>query len=52
MSGDTSIAFATLPEGWAPGDRIVIAGTGFEGHKQDNDIRGIRWQERPVLGAG
>jgi hypothetical protein len=33
MAGDRSITLTDLPEGWSVGDRIVIAGTNFEGHK-------------------
>ncbi|MEM6660597.1 MAG: G8 domain-containing protein [Pseudomonadota bacterium] len=31
MEGDTSIKFASTPEGWDVGDTIVIAGTEYEG---------------------
>ena len=42
MEGDTSVTFDGLPEGWQVGDSIVIAGTNYEGHKWDNDIRAVR----------
>jgi hypothetical protein len=42
MAGDTSVTFGVLPEGWAVGDRIVIAGTHYDGYKWDNAIRDIR----------
>ncbi|MEO1192690.1 MAG: cadherin-like domain-containing protein [Pseudomonadota bacterium] len=45
LAGDTAIMFDALPEGWAVGDQLVIAGTRFDGHKWDNDIRAVRWHE-------
>ena len=42
MAGDTTLSFAETPEGWQVGDKIVIAGTRYEGHKWDNDIRAVR----------
>ena len=43
--GDQSVTFNGLPEGWQVGDTIVIAGTRFDGHKWDNDIRDVRFHE-------
>jgi hypothetical protein len=42
MAGDRSVKFAVLPEGWAVGDTIVIAGTRYDGYKWDNAIRETR----------
>lgn len=39
LTGDTSVRFAEIPEGWEIGDQIVIAGTRFDGHKWDNTVR-------------
>lgn len=32
MAGDTSVRFDGIPEGWAVGDTIIIAGTEYEGY--------------------
>jgi hypothetical protein len=36
MAGDTSLTFDGLPEGWEVGDKIVIAGTRYEGYRNVN----------------
>lgn len=43
MQGDTSVTFATLPEGWQIGDTIVIAGTTYDGQSAgpQDEIRTI-----------
>jgi hypothetical protein len=41
MAGDTSITFDEIPAGWGVGDKIVIAGTSYEGHKWDNMVRDV-----------
>ncbi len=38
MAGDTSLTFDGIPEGWAVGDTIVVAGTRYEGYKYDSSI--------------
>jgi hypothetical protein len=45
MAGDSKLTFDEIPEGWEIGDTIVIAGTSYEGHKWDNDIRAVRHYE-------
>ncbi len=35
MAGDTSVTFAETPAGWQVGDTIVVAGTRYEGYRQD-----------------
>lgn len=40
MAGDTSITFDELPEGWEVGDKIVIAGTTYEGYQNVNGVDG------------
>jgi len=45
MAGDASITLAEVPENWRTGDMIVIAGTNYEGHIWDNDIRAVRYHE-------
>jgi hypothetical protein len=42
MAGHTSVKFAVVPEGWAVGDTIVIAGTHYDGYKWDNTLRTTR----------
>jgi len=39
VAGDTSVTFDALPEGWAVGDKIVIAGTHYDGYDWDNSVR-------------
>ncbi|MBU2994045.1 G8 domain-containing protein [Octadecabacter sp. 1_MG-2023] len=45
MAGDNTLTFDEIPEGWEIGDTIVIAGTSYEGHKWDNDIKAVRHYE-------
>ncbi|MEM6388220.1 MAG: G8 domain-containing protein [Pseudomonadota bacterium] len=45
MAGDTSLRFETLPEGWQVGDKIVIAGTRYDGEVRDDDTGEIIRQE-------
>ncbi|MEM9231924.1 MAG: G8 domain-containing protein [Pseudomonadota bacterium] len=45
MAGDTSVTFGEVPEGWQVGDKIVIAGTKYDGYKWDNAIGGKRLYE-------
>ena len=42
MAGDVSIALSEVPIGWGVGDKIVIAGTEYEGYNWDNGIRATR----------
>lgn len=35
MKGDKSLKFSHLPEGWAVGDEIIIAGTHYDSYKYD-----------------
>lgn len=45
LAGDAALTLAAAPEGWRPGDTIVIAGTNHEGYKWDNAIRAVRYHE-------
>lgn len=45
MAGDKFVSFDEVPEGWQIGDTIVVAGTSYEGHKWDNDLRTTRAYE-------
>ena len=45
MAGDTALLLSEPPDGWRPGDTIVVAGTHYEGYKWDNDIRAVRYYE-------
>ena len=39
MAGDKSIKFNGVPDGWQVGDKIVIAGTHYDGYAWDHDLR-------------
>ena len=39
MAGDRSISFDGIPEGWEVGDKIVIAGTHYEGYSTDKQTK-------------
>lgn len=39
MAGDKSITFDGIPEGWEVGDKIVIAGTHYEGYSTDKQTK-------------
>ncbi|WP_162197188.1 Ig-like domain-containing protein [Loktanella sp. S4079] len=45
MAGDTTITLAEVPTNWQVGDTIVIAGSRYDGHKWDQDIRAVRYHE-------
>ncbi|NND42606.1 MAG: hypothetical protein HKO04_11085, partial [Silicimonas sp.] len=43
LTGDTSVKFAGVPQGWEVGDTIVIAGTHYDGYSWDNSIGAVRF---------
>lgn len=43
MTGDTQIQLSQVPDHWAVGDTLVIAGTKYSGWKWDNDIHAVRY---------
>jgi len=45
MEGDTWVQFGALPEGWEVGDKIVIAGTHYDGYKWNNDVKAPTYNE-------
>jgi len=42
MAGATSVTLAEVPINWQVGDKIVVAGSHYEGHKWDQSIRDVR----------
>lgn len=36
LAGDSSLRLAYPPQGWRPGDRLVVAGTVYDGYKWNN----------------
>ena len=45
MAGDTTINLAEVPTNWQVGDTIVVAGSRYDGHKWDQEIRAVRYHE-------
>ncbi len=49
MAGDTSLTLAAVPEGWAAGDTIVIAGTQNDGWGWDGSKNAFRGDTNEVV---
>ena len=43
LAGHNQIVLDSIPENWAIGDTLVIAGTKYSGWKWDNDIQAVRY---------
>ncbi len=42
-AGDEVLHLQSAPQGWRPGDTLVLAGTRYSGWKWDNDIHEVRY---------
>ncbi len=52
LIGHTQLQFSVIPNHWAIGDRLIIAGTKYSGWKWDNSIQAVRYhgtQDEEVL---